>query len=157
MEVIQVDVKNITPYEKNPRKIDQNAIDKVANSIKGFGFQQPIVLDENYVIIVGHTRILAAKKLGLKEVPCVVAKGLSDEQVKAYRLADNKTGELSAWDFDLLTEEIDSIFDLDMSAFGFAESFNEDIEDFFQNSEEEAKKEPKKIQCPHCKEWFEVE
>lgn len=119
MEVIYINIKDIKPYEKNPRQIGQDAIDKVANSIKEFGFQQPLVLDDNNVIVVGHTRYLAAKKLGFKDVPCVIAYDLSEEQIKAYRLADNKTGELSAWDFDLLEQELEELNELNMSDFGF--------------------------------------
>ena len=91
MKIVEMDLDSIKPYENNPRH-NEEAIDKVANSIKEFGFQQPLVLDENNIIIVGHTRYEASKKLGLKTVPCVIASDLSEEKVKAYRLADNKTG-----------------------------------------------------------------
>lgn len=118
MNVQEIKLKDIKPYGKNPRKNDQS-VDKVANSIKEFGFKVPIVIDKNNVIVCGHTRYKAAKKLGLSVVPCVVADDLTEEQIKAYRLADNKVGEDSEWDFDLLGEELDGIFDIDMSDFGF--------------------------------------
>lgn len=118
MKVINVPINSIKPYENNPRNNDQG-VDAVAKSIKEFNWQQPIVVDKDNVIIVGHTRYLAAKKLGLKEVPVKVATGLTPEQVKAYRLADNKTGELTSWDIDLLDDELDGIVNLDMSDFGF--------------------------------------
>ena len=118
MEVKNVKIQDIKPYENNPRD-NEAGVDAVANSIKEFKWQQPIVVDENNVIIVGHTRYLAAKKLGLKEVPVKVATGLTPEQVKAYRLADNKTGELTSWDDDLLDSELNDILDIDMSDFGF--------------------------------------
>ena len=118
MDVIEKKLKDIKPYEKNPRKND-NAIDAVASSISQFGFKNPIVIDGNNVIICGHTRYKAAKKLGLDVVPCVVADDLTEEQIKAYRLADNKVSELAEWDIDLLSEELDGIFDIDMSDFGF--------------------------------------
>ena len=118
MEVKNISIDSIKPYKNNPRD-NEAGVDAVANSIKEFKWQQPIVVDENNVIIVGHTRYLAAKKLGLKEVPVKVATGLTPEQVKAYRLADNKTGELTNWDIDLLDEELDGIVNLDMSDFGF--------------------------------------
>lgn len=95
MEVFDAKVEMVHPYDKNPRNISQEAVDKVAASIKEFGFQQPIVVDDNMVVIVGHTRLKAAKQLGLKWVPVTVAKGLTDEQIRAYRLADNKTNEFT--------------------------------------------------------------
>ena len=118
MQIIDKKIGEIKPYEKNPRKND-NAVDAVASSISQFGFKNPIVIDGNNVIICGHTRYKAAQKLGLDVVPCVVADDLTDEQIKAYRLADNKVSELAEWDIDLLGEELDGIFDIDMSDFGF--------------------------------------
>ena len=118
MQVIERKLKELKPYEKNPRKND-GAVGAVANSIREFGFKNPIVIDGNNVIICGHTRYKAAKKLGLDSVPCVVASDLTEEQIKAYRLADNKVSELAEWDFDLLGDELKDIFDIDMSDFGF--------------------------------------
>lgn len=118
MKVENVSIQDVKPYTKNPRKND-DGVDAVANSIKEFGWQQPIVVDKDNVIIVGHTRYKAAKKLGMDKVPVVVADNLSPEQVKAYRLADNKTGELTDWDMGLLDDELADIADIDMSDFGF--------------------------------------
>lgn len=118
MNIIEMSIAEVKPYEKNPRKNDQS-VDKVANSIKEFGFKVPIVVDKNNIIVCGHTRYKAAKKLGLSVVPCVVADDLTEEQIKAYRLADNKVGEDSLWDMDLLNEELGDILELDMSDFGF--------------------------------------
>ena len=118
MQIIDKKIGEIKPYEKNPRKND-NAVDAVASSISQFGFKNPIVIDGNNVIICGHTRYKAAQKLGLDVVPCVVADDLTEEQIKAYRLADNKVAELAEWDIDLLGDELDGIFDIDMSDFGF--------------------------------------
>lgn len=112
MNVQQVKIEKVKPYDKNPRK-NKAAVDYVANSIKEFGFQQPIVVDKDMVVIAGHTRLKAAKKLKLKEVPVVIADNLTEEQVKAYRLADNKTAEKAEWDFDLLTDELLSLQELD--------------------------------------------
>ena len=117
MEIKEWNIEEVKPYANNPRKND-DAVDATANSIKEFGWQQPIVVDKNGVIIVGHTRLKAAKKLKLKQVPVLVAENLTDEQVKAYRLADNKTGELAVWDKNL-QKELDSIYDIDMTDFGF--------------------------------------
>lgn len=122
MKVQNVSIDSIKPYENNPRNNDQG-VDAVAKSIKEFNWQQPIVVDKDHVIIVGHTRYLAAQKLGLKEVPIVIAEKLTPEQVKAYRLADNKTNELTDWNNDLLDQELNDILDIDMTDFGF-----EDIE-----------------------------
>lgn len=118
MKVVIKPITDIKPYDKNPRRNEQ-AVTPVANSIKEFGWQQPLVIDKKGVIIAGHTRYLAAQQLGLTEVPVVVA-DLTERQAKAYRLADNKTGELAAWDFPLLDLELTDIgLDFDLSQFGF--------------------------------------
>lgn len=118
MEIIEKKIENITPYEKNPRRNDK-AVDAVANSIREFGFKVPIVIDKDGIIVAGHTRYKAAKKLRMKSVPCIVASDLTDEQIKAFRLADNKVSELSDWDIDLLNAELDDIVDFEMGDFGF--------------------------------------
>lgn len=118
MNVQEIKLKDIRPYEKNPRKND-DAVPYVAESIKQFGFKVPIVIDKNNVIVAGHTRYKAAKKLGFKSVPCIIADDLTDEQIKAFRLADNKVSEKAEWDLDLLDSEIEEIFDIDMTDFGF--------------------------------------
>lgn len=128
-EIVMVCLDDIVPYENNPRH-NENAIDKVAESIKEFGFTNPILLDCDDVIIAGHTRYEASKLLGLEEVPCMYLTDLSDEQVKAYRLVDNKTGEFANWDFNALSKELAEIGgDIDMSLFDFPEDeFN--VDDF---------------------------
>lgn len=104
-EMVYLPLDEIKPYEKNPRK-NKDAVKYVAESLKEFGAQSPIIVDKDMVIIAGHTRLLAAKQIGMKEFPVIIADGLSKEQVKAYRLADNKTAEKSDWDDDLLSQEI---------------------------------------------------
>lgn len=118
MNVQEIKLKDIKPYGKNPRKND-DAVPYVAESIKQFGFKVPIVIDKNNVIVAGHTRYKAAKKLGFKSVPCIIAADLTDEQIKAFRLADNKVSEKAEWDLDLLDSELEGIFDIDMTDFGF--------------------------------------
>lgn len=118
MEIIEKKLEELKPYENNPRKNDE-AVDYVANSIKEFGFKVPIIIDKNGVIIAGHTRYKASQKLGLKTVPCIIADDLTEEQVKAFRLADNKVGEIAEWDFNLLEQELEEIQDIDMSMFDF--------------------------------------
>lgn len=125
MNIINKKITDIKPYEKNPRKNDE-AVKYVAASIKEFGFKVPIVVDKDGIIVAGHTRWKAAKKLGLDEVPCIIADDLSDEQIKAFRLADNKVSEKAEWDFDLLGEELDDLFDFDMSIFGFDDDAEDD-------------------------------
>ena len=120
MTIVMKNIVEIKPYENNPRH-NESAIDAVASSIKEFGWKQPLVIDKDNVIVVGHTRWLAAKKLGLSEIPCLVASDLTDEQIAAYRLVDNKTNELATWDFEKLKTELESISDIDMSQFGFEE------------------------------------
>ena len=117
MEIINLSLSEIHPYEKNPRNNDQ-AVDAVAASIKEFGFKVPIIIDNENVIVCGHTRYKAAKKLGLTQVPCIKADDLTEEQIKAFRLADNKVSELAEWDFPLLGEELEGIT-MDMEQFGF--------------------------------------
>ena len=97
MEIKNLDINLILPYKNNPRKISDTAIEKVANSIKNFGFRQPIVVDKNYIVVVGHTRLQASRKLGLQQVPVLVADNLNEDQINAYRLADNRTNEESQW------------------------------------------------------------
>jgi len=115
------DINKPIPYARNARKISQKAIDKVAASIQEFGWQQPLVVDSSNVVIAGHTRLLAAQKLGMKEVPVHVADGLTDGQVKAYRLMDNRSHEEAQWDFELLVPEMSDLRDLcvDLSLTGF--------------------------------------
>lgn len=115
MNVETRSVKELIPYAKNAKKHDKRQIANVAESIKQFGFVQPVVVDKDGVIVIGHCRVLAAKKLGMKEVPCVCVDDLTPEQVNALRLVDNKSAE-SEWDMDLLADELP---DLDMSAFDF--------------------------------------
>lgn len=117
MQIVDKDIMDILPYERNPRKNDK-AVDGVANSIQEFGFTVPIVLDKNNVIISGHTRYKAAKKLGLRTVPCVIAEDLTDEQVRAFRIADNKVSEVAEWDDALLELELLDILEIDMTKFG---------------------------------------
>ena len=118
MKVFNVDPQRLRPYENNPR-INDGAVEAVAKSIDEFGFKVPIVVDSDYVIIAGHTRLKAAERLGLKTVPVVIADDLTEEQARAFRLADNKTAELAEWDFEKLNEELGDITDLDMQDFGF--------------------------------------
>lgn len=118
MNIVDKKLNEIEPYGKNPRKNDK-AVKYVAESIKQFGFKVPIVIDRNGIIVAGHTRYKAARQLHLNSVPCLIADDLTDEQIRAYRLADNKVGELSEWDDDLLAEELKDIFDIDMQDLGF--------------------------------------
>ena len=142
MNVVEIDISEIIPYDNNPRR-NEKAVDAVANSIREFGFKNPIILDKDMVIISGHTRRLAALKLGLKKVPCYIATDLTDEQVRAFRLADNRVASFATWDEEKLRKEIAGIADLDMTAFGFRE---ETIKDIFKDRNVHV--------CPKCgHEW----
>lgn len=156
MQIIKKNVNELVPYGNNPRHND-DAVEYVANSIEQFGFKVPIIIDKDNVIVAGHTRLKAAKKLGMEYVPCILADDLSDEQVRAFRLADNKVGELAGWDFTKRDEELAKILDIDMSMFSFKED-EFDINELFEKAETQEKEHKKKtITCPHCGETFEVD
>lgn len=127
MEIILKQINELTPYENNPRKNDKS-VNAVANSIKQFGFKVPIIIDGDGVIVAGHTRYKAAVKLKLDTVPCIVADDLTEEQIKAFRIADNKVGEMSEWDMDLLADELSDILDIDMSDFDMLDDEFEEIQ-----------------------------
>ena len=117
--IVYKSIKELKPYKKNAKKHPKEQIEQIANSIKEFGFTQPVLIDKNNCVVAGHGRILGAKKAGLKEVPTLCLDDLTEEQIKAYRLADNKLNE-SEWDFNLLDEEVSMLSDsIDMSLFGF--------------------------------------
>lgn len=142
MKITYMTPNELVPYDKNPR-INDESVDLVANSIREFGFKQPIVVDKDNIIIAGHTRWKAAKQLGLKEVPVIQATDLTTAQVKAYRLADNKVGEASEWDFDLLSDELEDLADeFDMSAFGFETEEEDTAEAIEDNYEPDIPTEP---------------
>lgn len=133
MKITKMELEKLKPYEKNPR-INAEAVPQVAKSIQEFGFQQPIVVDKDYTIIVGHTRYLAAKSLELKFVPVVIASDLSPEKVKAYRLMDNRTHERSEWDLDLLLNEINDLSEFyDAEFLDFANLENDSLEPSDEN------------------------
>jgi site-specific DNA-methyltransferase (adenine-specific) len=142
MEIYEISINDLKPYENNPR-INDDAIDKVAESIKEFGWKVPVVIDQNNIIVAGHTRLKAAQKLGLDKVPCIIADDLTPEQVKAFRLADNKTAEFAAWDFEKLAEELGEITEIDMAQFGFEEIQAEEGEIIEDEWDEELPEEPK--------------
>ena len=129
MNIQNIPVDKIIPYKQNPRKND-DAVNIVKKSLKEFGFQQPLVLDANYEIVVGHTRYNAALKLGMNEIPCILAEHLSNEQIKAYRIMDNKSAEYSKWNTDLLTKEIIELLesDYDISLTGFTQNELKDMD-----------------------------
>ena len=143
MNIVELHIAEVKEYENNPR-LNDKAVDAVAESINRFGFKVPIIVDSDNIIVAGHTRLKAARQLGLDYVPCIVADDLTEEQVKAFRLADNKTAELAEWDFSALEKELAELteFDVDMLAFGFDdiafEEMTETIEDEVPEINEEA-------------------
>lgn len=154
MKIIYKKVADIIPYENNPRHND-NAVDYVANSIKQFGFKNPIIIDKDNVIVAGHTRLKASEKLGLEEVPCIMADDLTEDQIKAFRIADNKVAEFSTWDIDKLNLELEDI-NIDMTEFGLLPLEDVNLEDFFEEHEKEDPEEekPETIICPYCHKEF---
>ena len=148
MNVTNIDIDKLIPYVNNPRN-NQDAVDKVASSIKEFGFKVPIVIDKNNVVVTGHTRLLASKKIGLKEVPCIIADDLTDAQIKAFRIADNKVSEYAEWDEELLKLELEGLeemdFDLDSVSIDYSD-FDITIE--LDDAEEEYNEENDVIEEP---------
>lgn len=139
MEIVDKKVSELIPYENNPRKNDK-AVPAVAKSIQKFGFKVPIVIDKNNIIVNGHTRLKAAKKLGLETVPCIVADDLTPEQIRAFRLADNKVGEIATWDDDKLEEELTELTGIiDMQDFGFEDFFSKDAQETVQPGDDDVK------------------
>ncbi len=125
LNIVYKDIKELKPYKKNAKKHPKEQVERIANSIKEFGFTQPVIVDKNNCVIAGHGRILGAKKAGLKQVPTVMLEDLTEEQIKAYRLVDNKLNE-SEWDEGLLKDSLDEIFEMDMEIFGFSMDVLED-------------------------------
>lgn len=149
----------LKPYPDNPR-INEDAVDYVARSIQDYGFKVPLVVDKDMVIICGHTRYEAAKKLNMGSVPCIIAADLTEEQVAAYRLADNKVSEFSSWDFDKLQAELATIDNIDMGEFHFFR-FDDEEEEIEEPDERDPKANgPVSKQvvctCPKCRRQFEV-
>lgn len=158
ISIVYKKIEDLIPYENNPRNND-GAVDAVANSIEEFGFKVPVVIDAENNVVAGHTRIKACKKLGIEEVPCIVADDLDEEQVKAFRLADNKVGELATWDLDKLNIELDELkgIGIDMSNYGFLETEDVNLDDFFTDAPQEEKEEKKQtVKCPYCGKEFEL-
>lgn len=151
LKIEYIDIDSIKPYENNPRH-NEEAIPYVMNSIKEFGFKNPIIIDKNNVIIAGHTRLESAKRLGMKEVPIIHADDLTEEQVKAFRLADNKVSEKSSWNFELLTDELNDILDINMKDFGFLDvDMNVEWDNTIpEENELQDKKEEIFYECPYC-------
>lgn len=156
MEIIYKSTKEIKPYENNPRN-NNEAVEKVAVSITDYGFRVPIIIDSNNVIVAGHTRYKAALKIGCESVPCIVIDDLTPEQIRAYRLVDNKTAEYSSWDFEMLEKELKNL-DIDISEFEFpdlGETLDISDDDFYTDETVKNVK-VKSIKCPHCGETFEL-
>lgn len=144
LKIEMLDIDSLKMYENNPRKNDE-AVKYVENSIKEFGFKVPIIIDKNKTIVAGHTRYKASKNLRLKSVPCLIADDLDDEQIKAFRLADNKVSEFSDWDQDLLDSELDDLkdLDIDMSDFGFdLDDLDDDEHEIIEDEVPEVPEEP---------------
>lgn len=156
LKIEYVPIEELKPYAYNARKHDKESIEAIKASIEEFGFDDPIGVWKNNVIIEGHGRYLAGKELGLETVPIIRLDHLTEEQRRAYALAHNKTTEVSTWDYGLLDKELDDILDIDMSKFGFLNfDMDIDMESFLENVTEST---PKKrtVTCPHCGEEIEL-
>ena len=151
MDIVNKLLVELVPYENNPRN-NKNAVEYVAESIKEFGFKVPLVIDKDNMIVCGHTRYLAAEKLGMEAVPCIIADDLTEEQINAYRLADNKVHEYSEWDFEMLQSELDGITLIDMEKFLFLPTDKKEAKE----AKEKKSHNDKTIVCPKCGNEFNV-
>lgn len=149
MNVIDMPINELKPYENNPR-YNESAVEKVAASIQEFGFKVPIIIDKDNVIVAGHTRLKAAEKLELETVPVIKADDLTEEQVRAFRLADNKTAEFADWDFSKLEEELSEIEEIDMTEFGFDDLEEEVEQKEAPDSFDEVDDLKTEHECPMC-------
>ena|SRR3990167_7486918 len=152
IEIEYIPISEVIPYSKNPRKNDQ-AVDIVAKSIQSYGFKNPIILDKNNIIIAGHTRLKAAQKLGLNEVPVIWADDLTDEQVKGLRIMDNKSTEYADWDFELLQNEINELknLNIDLDLTGFKSTDLENIDKYLKGNIKEIDENLETHnECPQC-------
>lgn len=149
MIIHEIDVKDIKQYENNARKNDK-AVALVAESIENYGFKVPVIVDQNNVLVAGHTRLKAALQLGLEKIPAIIADDLTEEQIKAFRLADNKTAELSTWDFDKLEKELEAIDDAHIWEL-FNQDKYSDIEEYDGEIDlNEFDDEEFEYECPEC-------
>lgn len=169
MNIVDINPEELVFYENNPRDNDE-AVPIIANSIERFGFKVPVMIDSNKVIICGHTRVKAALNLGLETVPCIIEDEMSEEDIRAFRIVENKTHELSFWDSSLLRQEMDALDEIEWGDFGFDEAqelSDEEMQQFFADSGSAKTTSPKPtdsvavdssesemVQCPHCGEWF---
>tara|TARA_R110000744_G_scaffold5660_1_gene20090 strand:+ start:753 stop:1256 length:504 start_codon:yes stop_codon:yes gene_type:complete len=157
VNIIELEIDEIKPYKDNPR-VNKDAITVVKNSLSKFGWQQPLVLDKNNEIVVGHTRYYAAIELGMKKIPCLIADDLNDEKIKAYRIMDNKSSEYASWNYGLLTKEMQDILEsggLDLTFTGFSNNeIDNMIDDINVELEDESSvarmDELNLITCPDC-------
>lgn len=154
IKLVRKKVNDLLPYENNPRDND-GAIGPVAQSIVDYGYKVPIIIDGNGVIVTGHTRLKALQQLGVEEVDVILADDLSEEQVKEFRLVDNKVSEFAKWEPAKLEEELKAL-ENSLEQFGFIEMSSIDIDEFFEQETPKKEKAPKTIICPHCGEEFEV-
>ena len=157
LKIEYIKLENLTPYENNARKHTTADLETIQASIDEFGMCDPIgIWSDKNIIVEGHGRLLALQELGFTEAPCIRLDHLTDDQRRAYALAHNKTAEMSSWEFEKLEAELAELGEMDMAAFGFVVNEDINIDDFFTEAEEKPEKEPKKTQCPHCGEWFEL-
>ena len=152
MEIVQKSLNELKVYKNNPRN-NANSIQEVAESIKNFGFKVPILIDKNNEIVCGHTRYEASKMLKLTKVPCILIDDLNEEQIKAFRIVDNKVSEFSRWDYGKLKEELKNI-DISIYNFDFNTELNIDDDDFISDTEITKEKKEKEYICPKCGEIF---
>ena len=148
LKIIYKDINDLQMYENNPRK-NSDAVQFVVNSIQQFGFKNPIIIDKNNTIVCGHTRYKAARRLKMATVPCIMADDLSEDQIRAFRLADNKVAEMATWDYDRLEQEFALIdpMEFDIADFGFFPNYEPDEEEEEDEDFDEGSSSAEKTYC----------
>lgn len=149
LKIVYKNIDEIKKYGNNPR-YNEEAVEQVAESIKKYGFKVPILIDKNNIIICGHTRLEASKLIKLKEIPCIVVEDLNEEQIKAFRIVDNKVSEFSSWDYEKLVKELKDIDDDFIKELNMIEDLDITDEDFIKDSEITKEKKEKIMVCPKC-------
>ena len=155
-KIVWLDTDKLETYPNNAKIHNAEQVERIKLSIEEFGFNDPIQISSDYVVIAGHGRLMAARELGMEKVPCIILEHLNEQQQMAYRNVHNKLNMDTGFDYELLSMDLDAITDFDMSEFGFIMDTPVDIDTFFEDTEGDRQPKPKYVVCPNCGERFDV-